>query len=118
MSSFKGIKVLEVKEVAAGSSFSWASFVMSEIVVASFIALSVVVMLWPEINCMQIAACTIGGLIVGAPVGIMTGCVDSETDESVLLYTVDVSECEHLDKFYNMYVVVEQDGNVLTVKER
>jgi hypothetical protein len=113
-----GVEILAVEEVVTQYGFNWATVLILGGIIALICTLAVAVFGISPVDWKDWLFCITTGLIVGALVGVLFGCVNQTPVEYETQYKVTISDEVQLNEFNEKYEIIGQDGKIYTVRER
>lgn len=114
-----GIEILAAQEIVTEFAFNWNAFWITFSVICGMFALlgiflSLTPYKWSNL-CFCIIVGSITGLLVGCIVGDRILCTPTTYETQ---YKVTISDEVSMNEFLEKYEVIDQEGKILTVRER
>ena len=114
-----GIDILATKEIATEFAFNWNAFWITFSVILGMLALIGIVISLVSYDWSNL----IGGIVTGAAIGMLIGGVVGDAVLCIPVtyktqYKVTISDEVSMNEFLEKYEIIDQEGEILTVRER
>lgn len=114
-----GIEILATREIATEFAFNWNVFLITfSVILGMFVLIGIFISLvsydWSNL---------IGGIVAGAAIGMLIGAWFGDAVLRIPVtyktqYKVTISDEVSMDEFLEKYEIIDQEGKILTVRER
>lgn len=114
-----GVEILNETQVVVESAFSWTAFwIVSSIVFGIFIIIGIILSITegPDLGGWVLL---IGvGISLGLLFGFLWGLINETPTKYETHYQVTIDDSVSMNDFLDKYEVIEQEGKILTIRER
>ena len=114
-----GIEILATREIATEFAFNWNVFLITfSVILGMFVLIGIFISLvsydWSNL---------IGGIVAGVAIGMLIGGVVGDGVLCIPVtyktqYKVTISDEVSMNEFLEKYEIIDQEGEILTVRER